>query len=305
MLSSNLPLALEVITAESSVHTPSNAVAAIETSLVISLDAVSTGDGVDRCASQAGAADLLDLRDREALLVVVNSLDSAAEGTALESSGHYVVALYAEDVHAVADPVERDVDEDDDETNHRDEVGDAGSACIGNGALDWREDCPAANAHDEDASTAAGVAAEVGGTDGEDAGVHGCHEEEDDDDACNTGGAMGIGNVCGEGNADGGVDHEDEVRLEEVGDTCSDEAADGEGDEAVGEQAGTFFGGKGGSFGRVVDEEGSDGDLGTDVGELCNETTHHVVLLPQGLLLDDVTILVNRKAKLLRVTGDD
>ena len=161
-------------------------------------------------------------------------------------------------------------------------------------------DLPSTDTHDEDTSTAAGVPAKVGGTQGEDRGIHGSHEEEDDDDACNAGGSVcaRAGDKGRQSDAASGVDHEDEVGLEEVRHTSRDEATDGEDDEAVGEQAGAFFRGVRRGFGGVVDEEGRNGDLGADVAELRDESEHHVVLLEEGLLLDDVSVLVDGNAEL-------
>lgn len=108
---------------------------------MVGLDAVSARDGVDGSTSEAGAADLLGLGDREALLVVVDCLDGAADGAAFEGSSDYVLALYAEDVHAVAEPVDGDVSEDDDEADHGDKVRDPCGGSIGDCALNRWEDC--------------------------------------------------------------------------------------------------------------------------------------------------------------------
>lgn len=165
--------------------------------------------------------------------------------------------------------------------------------------------CSSTDTHDEDTSTASGVAAEVGGSDGEDAGVHGSHEEEDDDDAGNTGCAPGIRDVGRESDADRGVYHEDKVGFQEVGDTSGDEAADGENDETVRQQLSGLFRSVRSRLGGVVDEESGNGNLGTDVGKLGDKSEDHVEFLVDGLLLDDVAILIQRKAELFRVAGDD
>lgn len=161
-------------------------------------------------------------------------------------------------------------------------------------------DLPSTDTHDEDTSTAAGVPAEVGSTQGEDGRIHGGHKEEDDDDAGNTRSSMcaGARDESCQSNAASGVNHENEVRLQDVSHTSSDETTDSEDDKTVGEKAGTFFRRVRSSFSGVVDEEGGDGDLSTDIAELSDETEHHVVLLKEGLLLDDVAILVQGHTKL-------
>jgi hypothetical protein len=228
---------LQVVATKHRVHASSDARATVQASLVIGLEMVSTSHRVDSGASQAGAADLLDLGDRKTLLVVMDGLDSAAYGTTLERGRDDVLALDSEDVEAVSDPMGCDIGQHNDESNHGNEVRDACACGIGDGTLDRREDGSSRHAHDEDTGTAAGVSAKVGSSKREDAGVHGCHEEEYDDDAGDTGGPVTVRDICGESDADDAVDHQHEIAFEKHGDTSSNKAADGEDQEAVRQQA--------------------------------------------------------------------
>ena len=81
----------------------------------------------------------------------------------------------------MADPVEANIRQDDDEADERNDIADTGTSSISNGALNRREDGSAGDAHDEDTGTATGVAAEVGSTESEDGWVHRSLEEEDGD----------------------------------------------------------------------------------------------------------------------------
>lgn len=224
---------------------------------------------------------LLNASGRDLIGIVVHILDGTAERTAHGGSlGDDV--LGAHDDHAVADPVEGDVAEDVDEADERDDVRDAGAGrSVGDGALDRREDGTARDAHDEDAGTAAGVAAEVGGAKGEEGGVHGRLEEEDDDED-GDGGRAGAGADVGvQRDGAAAVDDHDKVGREDGGQAGGDEAADGEGDEGVRQHVGGLRRGVGGVLSGIVDEEGGNGDLRADVAELGDEGEDHVVLLVQ------------------------
>nr|POF04557.1 hypothetical protein CFP56_56038 [Quercus suber] len=245
-------------------------------------------DGADAVAAEVLAGD-----NGEAFLVVVDGADDATDGGALDGGSDDLLALDAEDVHAVGDPVEGDVGEDDDEADEGNDVGDAGVGGVGDGALDRGEDGAAGDAHDEDAGAAARVAAEVGGAEREDGRVHGRFpEEEGDEDA--DGGLAGAGADVGvEGDGEDGVDGEEEGRFEDGGEAEGDEAADGEGDEAVREHLRGLGFGVGSVLRRVVDEEGGDGDLSTDVAELGDQAEDHVVLLVERCITDDLAVLVD------------
>jgi len=87
-----------------------------------------------------------------------------------------------------------------------------------------------------------------------------------------------------EGNAGNGVEDHDESRAEDGGKTSSDETTDGEGDQSVGEEVGSLSLSPASVVDSVVDEESTDGYLGTNVAELSNEAAEHVVLLPDAAL---------------------
>jgi len=138
------------------------------------------------------------------------------------------------------------------------------------------------------------VSAEVGSTEGEDGRVHGGLEEEDGNQNTDRGGTGTSAAVGSKGNGTARVDDHDELGAEEDGETGSDETTNSEGDESVAKHV------AGGSsrdttvLMSVVDEEGGNGDLGTDVAELGTEGEPHVPLLPDGslgsvssLILDD------------------
>lgn len=119
---------------------------------------------------------------------------------------------------------------------------------------------------------------------------HRGHPEEHDDehaDACNTANSA---DGCGACNSQDSVDNEKEVRLENRRETSSNEATDGEGDERIRQHLGALGIGNTTVLMGVVDEQGSAGDLGTDIAELSDETEDHVVLLVERTRADDLTI---------------
>ena len=102
---------------------------------------VDTASGaLDADSANGAPTDILDSGDGQPLLVVVDGRDNTTDGTALHGGGNDGLALDAEDVEAVADPVEAGVSEDEDEAHEGDDVGDAGVGSIGDGSLDWGED---------------------------------------------------------------------------------------------------------------------------------------------------------------------
>lgn len=163
--------------------------------------------------------------------------------------------LDAHDMATSAKPVKSDIAKHVHEAHKRDDIRDAGASGIGNGALDRREHGAARDTHDEDTSATTGVAAQVGGSESEERGVHGGLKEEDGDQDTD-GGVAGRGADDGvHGDGDDGVDHEEEVGLEDGCESRGDEAADGEGDERVGEHVRRLSGAESCVFGGVVDEE--------------------------------------------------
>lgn len=223
----------------------------------------------------------------------MDGLDDTANGTTLHGNGNNLRGLDAHDLAAVADPVVGSVPEDNAEANERHDVGDTGVGSGGNGTLDWWEYSTTGDTHDQDAGTTACVAAKIGGTEGEDGGVHWCLEKEDADQDGNgvlavTGAEVGVD----DDGADG-VDCKQEVGLKDGRQACGNETADGEDDQTVRQVVGGLGRGQRCILGGVVDEEGRDGNLSTDVAELGDETEDHVVLLVQRTAADNVAILVN------------
>lgn len=213
------------------------------------------------------------------------------DGTTLDtSSSDHLLALVAGDSEAFGLPVESDVSEDNDETDKGDNEGDAGVGGIGNGTLDRGEDGTTSDTHDEDTGTAAGVDTEVGSSHGEDGRVHRSHEEVDGHDSADGSLAVTGADVCVESDGADRVDDHDEAGREESGETSGNETTDGEGDQGVGEKVGSSRLRPTGIVDSVVDEEGTDGNLSTDIAELGDETADHVVLLPDTALTDLTTL---------------
>ena len=195
---------------------------------------VDTASGaLDADSADGAPADVLDSGDGESLLIVVDGRDDTTDSTALNRSGNDCIALDAEDVEAVADPVEAGVSEDEDEADEGNDVGDAGVGSIGDGSLDWGEDGTSRDTHNHDTGTATSVRAKVGSSEGEEGRVHGSHEEEDNDENTDTGNTADGADGSSAGNGEGSVDNEEEVGLKDRGETSGDETTDSEGDQGV------------------------------------------------------------------------
>jgi hypothetical protein len=180
--------------------------------------------------------------------------------------------------------VESDVTKDDEESDERSNEGDADVGGIGNGTLDGREDGTTSDTHDKDTGTAAGVDTEVGSSHGEDSRIHWGHEEVDGHDGTDGTLALAGTDVGVKSNAGNGVEDHDEAGAQDGGKTSGDEATDGEGDQSVGEEVGSLRLSPASVVDSVVDEESTNGNLGTNVAELSKETEEHVVLLPDAAL---------------------
>ena len=128
------------------------------------------------------------------------------------------------------------------------------------------------------------MATELLGTEDEDNRVLDRHEEEDDHDASDTAGPVDDRSQYGEGEAHRCVDEQEEIGGDPGEKGGTDESSDGEDQERHRKKQGRSTLGVASVLVDVVDEEGSNGDLGSDVGELGNETTKHVVLLPEGFV---------------------
>lgn len=204
-----------------------------------------------------------------------------------------LLSLGGQEGDSAANPVDSDVAEDVDEANSRDDVGDSSALGVSDRALNRWENCSSRNTHDKDTSSTSSVVAEVSGTHGEDGGVHGSHEEEDGDEDTDTGNTPGSSTDVGS-KSDGTarVDNHDELRAEDDSKTSSDESTDSEGDESIAQHVATLGSGDVTVLVGIVDEEGSNGDLGTDVAELSTEGEPHVPLLPDGALSDVASLVI-------------
>lgn len=214
-------------------------------------------------------------------------------------------ALGDHDLHAAADPADGNVAENVDEANGRNNVADTSALGISNCTLDRRENRSAGNTHDKDTSSAASVAAKVGSTHGEDGRVHGSLEEEDGNQDTDTSDTLTSAAVGSESNSAARVDNHDEVGAEDHGKASSDKSADGEGDEGVAQHGAGLAGRDATVLVGVVDEEGSNSDLGTDVAELSKEGEPHVVLLPDGALASMASLVLNDGLGDLRELGEE
>ena len=280
---------------------------------------VDTASGaLDADSADGAPADVLDSGDGESLLVVVDGRNDTTDSTALNGSGNDCIALDAEDVEAVADPVEAGVSENEDEADEGDDVGDAGVGSIGDGSLDWGEDGTSRDTHDHDTGTATSVRAKVGSSEGEESRVHGSHEKEDDDkdtDTSNTANGADSGSA---GNCEGSVDHKEEVGLEDRGETSGDETTDSEGDQGVRQHLRALRVGNTAILVRIIHEQSSAGNLkkkyksvkclrhcggwqssisylSTNVAELSSKAEEQVVLLPDGTSANDVSVGIGGK----------
>lgn len=233
------------------------------------LPEVDTASGaLDADSADGAPADVLDGGDGEPLLIVVDGRDDTADSTAFHGGGDDGVALDAEDVEAVADPVEAGVSENEDEADEGDDVGDTGVGSIGDGGLDWGEDSTSGDTHDHDTGTATSVRAKVGSSEGEESRVHGSHEEEDNDEDTDTSNTADGADGSSAGNGEGGVDHEEEVGLEDRGETSGDETTDGESDQSVRQHLRALRVADSSRLVRIVDEESSAGNLQKKVSKV-------------------------------------
>lgn len=145
-----------------------------------------------------------------------------------------------------------------------------------------REDGSTRDTHDDQSGCSSGVSTETSGGQDEDDWVHDRLEEHDDDGEVDTGLAVNATDHDGDDGASSGVDTEEDWSSDEGEKGSSDESSDGEGDETVRKELRSL---------GVVDtgilskekEESTDGDLGTDIEELGDETRDGSVLLVEGL----------------------
>lgn len=133
----------------------------------------------------------------------------------------------------------------------------------------------------------------VGSSESEDRWVHWSLKEEERNENANRCLAMASSDVGVESDGATRVDDHEEVGLEHSGQSSGEETTNSEGDQSVGKHVGSLSRGVVGVISCVVDEEGCNCDLGTNVAELGDESEDHVVLLVEGTLLDFTTVVVN------------
>ena len=110
--------------------------------------------------------------------------------------------------------------------------------------------------------------AKVGSSEGEESRVHGSHEEEDNDEDTDTSNTADGADGSSAGNGEGGVDHEEEVGLEDRGETSGDETTDGESDQSVRQHLRALRVADSSRLVRIVDEESSAGNLQKKVSKV-------------------------------------
>lgn len=151
----------------------------------------------------------------------------------INSSRGWDNVIDSHNMAAVCEPVESNVSQDVDKPSERNDHRNTGVGSIGNSTLDWREESATSNTHDQDTSTTAGVASEVGSTQSKDRWVHRSLkevEEDQDDDSR----LFGIGaDDSIKNDSEDSVDNEEEISLENPAKCKREEAADRECNEGV------------------------------------------------------------------------
>ena len=155
--------------------------------------------------------------------------------------------------------MESNVSQDVGETSERNDHRNTGVDSIGNSTLDWGHDSATRDTHDQDTSTAASVASEVGSTESKDGWVHRSLKEVEEDKHDDTSLARIGADDRVENYSEDSVDNEEEIGLENPAKSKGEEAADGEGNEGVGEHvrcSGLVISG----LESVVDKESTNGN---------------------------------------------
>lgn len=137
------------------------------------------------------------------------------------------------------------------------------------------------------------MSAEVFSTESEESRVHWCLEEEDGDQDTDGTVALSGADDSIQGDGDSTINHKKKVSLEDCGQTCRYESTDSEGDQGVREEVGSLSGSESTVLSGVVDKEGGNGDLSTNIAELSNEAEDHVELLVEWSLADLVSELIS------------
>jgi hypothetical protein len=184
-----------------------------------------------------------------------------------------------------------------DEESKGNDHGALGTDTVGDVSKDDGNDGTSGDGSDDEGGTALGVATETAQTDGEDDGEDAALEEHHNHEESETApvgssGAAGVDTDCS-----GQEDHDrclvgqkNPARLEtDVHKTSSRESTDGEEGLSNGIEVGTLLVSLGSvqvgvGLSKVVDKEGGDGALSTDVTELSGDTPEECVLLLEGLV---------------------
>lgn len=170
------------------------------------------------------------------------------------------------------------------EARNADEEGELDTGRVGDGTLDGSDDGTTGNTHDKETGGSSSVSSETARAEHEDDGVHDRLETHDGDHANNTASAVQGTDEDDHEEGTGGAEGEEDGSSDNGEQGGTDESADGEGDETVREELGTSLVGKTGDVVCVEEEEGTDGDLSTDVEELGDETGDGSDLLVEGLV---------------------
>ena len=155
---------------------------------------------------------------------------------------------------------------------------------VGNGSLDRGKDGTTSDTHDKETGGSSSVSSETGRTEDEDDGVHDRFETHDGDQADNTTGAVKGTNEDDHDESADGASSEKDGGGNKGKKSDTNESTDSEGDETVREEFSTLSVVDAGDDVRVEQEEGTNGNLSTDVEELSDETGDGSDLLPEWLV---------------------
>ena len=174
--------------------------------------------------------------------------------------------------------------EDVDETRDGDEEGDLDFTTFGDGTLHGREDGSTGNTHNKETGSSSSVSTKTGGTEDEDDWVHDGFETHDGDQADDTTDTREGSDEDDHEESTSGTCGEEDRSRNDGKESDTDESTDGEGDETVRQELRSLRVLEKSDIVSVVEEEGSDGDLSTDVEELSDETGDGSDLLPERLV---------------------
>lgn len=153
-----------------------------------------------------------------------------------------------------------------------DVVADTSTVVVGDRTLDRRQDGTTSDTHDKKTSSATSVTTEVVGTQDEDQRVHDRLEEHDSHAGTDRGHAASGTDDESECHADESVDAEQEGGVDDRQERSTEETTDREEDETVRKVLRSRLVRKVSRLVGQVEEEGTDGNLSTDVAELSDET---------------------------------